>query len=115
MNRRQLVKSMLATGAVALTGTGCAKSGASTAVGKLSVGQVSKSIAFFPMFIATKKGYFKEEGVTFAEPPVLGTGAKVAAALKSGSIEVGGGVMTDVLKLSEIEDDIRLVADLVDR
>nr|WP_240982384.1 ABC transporter substrate-binding protein [Streptomyces sp. S3(2020)] len=66
------------------------------------------------MFIATEKGYFKEEGVSFAEPPVLGNGSKVAAALKSGSIEIGGGVMTDVLKLSEIEDDIRLVADLVD-
>lgn len=115
MNRRQLVKSLLATGAVALTGAGCAESGASTAVGKLSVGQVSKSIAFFPMFIATEKGYFKEEGVTFGEPPVLGNGSKVAAALKSGSIELGGGVMTDVFKLSEVEDDIRLVADLVDR
>lgn len=115
MNRRQLVKSLLATGAVALTGAGCAESGASTAVGKLSVGQVSKSIAFFPMFIATEKGYFKKEGVTFGEPPVLGNGSKVAAALKSGSIELGGGVMTDVFKLSEVEDDIRLVADLVDR
>ncbi|MFK4100462.1 ABC transporter substrate-binding protein [Streptomyces sp. NPDC019531] len=115
MNRRQLVKSLLATGAVALTGAGCAESGASTAVGKLSVGQVSKSIAFFPMFIATEKGYFKEEGVSFGEPPVLGNGSKVAAALKSGSIELGGGVMTDVFKLSEVENDIRLVADLVDR
>jgi NitT/TauT family transport system substrate-binding protein len=115
MNRRQMLKSVLATGAVTLAGAGCAESGASTAVGKLSVGQVSKSIAFFPMFVATKKGYFKEEGVTFGEPPVLGNGSKVAAALKSGSIEVGGGVMTDVFKLSEIENDIRLVADLVDR
>ncbi|MFD3928760.1 ABC transporter substrate-binding protein [Streptomyces sp. NPDC058614] len=115
MNRRQLVKSLLATGAVTLTGAGCAESGASTAVGKLAVGQVSTSIAFFPMFIATKKGYFKEEGVTFGDPPILGNGSKVAAALKSGSIELGGSVMTDVLKLSQIQSDIRLVANLVDK
>ena len=114
MNRRQLVKSMFATGVVTLAGAGCAQSGA-TAVGKLSVGQVSKSIAFFPMFIATEKGYFKEEGVTFADPPVLGTGAKVAAALKSGSIELGGGVMTDVFKLSALDGNVRLVANMVDK
>ncbi|MCI3275305.1 ABC transporter substrate-binding protein [Streptomyces cylindrosporus] len=116
MNRRQLVKGLLATGAVALAGTGCGgESAGATAVGKLSVGQVSQSIAFFPLFVATKKGYFKDEGVAFDDPPVLGNGSKVAAALKSGSIQVGGGVMTDVFKLSEIEDDIRLVADLVDK
>ncbi|MFD4503649.1 ABC transporter substrate-binding protein [Streptomyces sp. NPDC058457] len=115
MDRRQLVKGLLATGAVTLTGTGCARSGASTGTGKISVGQVSQSIAFFPLFIATEKGYFKDEGVTFGDPPILGTGAKVAAALKSGSIELGGSVMTDVLKLSAIQSDIRLVADLVDR
>ncbi|WP_210584519.1 ABC transporter substrate-binding protein [Streptomyces sp. GESEQ-35] len=115
LNRRQLVKGILATGAVTLTGAGCAESGASTAVGKLSVGQVSASIAFFPMFIATEKGYFKDEGVTFDDPPILGNGSKVAAALKSGSIELGGSVMTDVFKLSEVESDIRLVANLVDK
>ncbi|MGW7544609.1 ABC transporter substrate-binding protein [Streptomyces sp. NPDC054770] len=115
MDRRQLVKGLLATGAVALTGVGCAKSGASTGAGKVSVGQVSQSIAFFPLFIATKKGYFKDEGVSFGDPPILGTGSKVAAALKSGSIELGGSVMTDVFKLAAIQDDIRLVADLVDR
>ncbi|MGY1495300.1 ABC transporter substrate-binding protein [Streptomyces sp. QTS52] len=113
MNRRQLVKGMLATGVVTLAAAGCAGSGA-TKTGKLSIGQVSKSIAFFAMFVATEKGYFEDEGVTFEEPAVLGTGSKVAAALKSGSIELGGGVMTDVLKLSETGDALSLVADMVD-
>ncbi|WP_327699729.1 ABC transporter substrate-binding protein [Streptomyces sp. NBC_00459] len=113
MNRRQLVKGMLATGVVTLAATGCAEAGA-TKTGKLSIGQVSKSIAFFPMFVATEKGYFDDEGVAFEEPAVLGTGSKVAAALKSGSIELGGGVMTDVLKLSETGDALSLVADMVD-
>jgi len=39
----------------------------------------------------------------------------VAAALKSGSIELGGSVMTDVFKLSAVDNSIRLVANLVDK
>ncbi|WP_329268559.1 ABC transporter substrate-binding protein [Streptomyces sp. NBC_01451] len=113
MNRRQLVKGVLATGVVTLTGAGCTDAGA-TKTGRLSIGQVSTSIAFFPMFVATEKGYFEKEGVTFDEPAVLGNGSKVAAALKSGSIELGGGVMTDVLKLSQTGDNLSLVADMVD-
>ncbi|MFD9435796.1 ABC transporter substrate-binding protein [Streptomyces sp. NPDC060002] len=114
MNRRQLVRSVLATGVVTLAGAGCTDSGGATETGKLSIGQVSTSIAFFAMFVATEKGYFDEEGVTFEEPVVLGNGSKVAAALKSGSIELGGGVMTDVLKLSETGSALGLVADMVD-
>jgi NitT/TauT family transport system substrate-binding protein len=113
MNRRQLVKGVLATGVITLTGVGCSDGGA-TKTGKLSIGQVSTSIAFFPMYVATEKGYFEKEGVAFDEPAVLGNGSKVAAALKSGSIELGGGVMTDVLKLSETGDALSLVADMVD-
>lgn len=114
MNRRQLVKSVLATGVVTLAGAGCADAGGATKTGRLSIGQVSTSIAFFPMFIATERGYFEDEGVTFEEPAVLGNGSKVAAALKSGSIELAGAVMTDVLKLSETGDALSLVADMVD-
>lgn len=115
MNRRQLVKSMFATGVVTLAGAGCAGSGAKTQVGEVAVGQVSTSIAFFPMFIATRKNYFKKEGVTFGDPPILGSGSKVSAALKSGSIELAGSVMTDVFKLSALDGNIRLVANMVDK
>jgi ABC-type nitrate/sulfonate/bicarbonate transport system substrate-binding protein len=101
--------------ALLLATTGCAKRSSTTPPGVLNVGQISNSIAFFPLFIAEKKGYFTQEGVRLGERPRLGTGAKVAAALKSGSIDLGAGVLTDSLNLARIDDTTRLVADLVDR
>ena len=95
--------------------TGCAQRGSTTPPGVLNVGQISNSIAFFPLFVAEQKGYFTEEGVKMGERPRLGTGAKVAAALKSGSIDLGAGVLTDALNLARIDDKGRLVANLVDR
>ena len=50
-----------------------------------------------------------------ADEARLGTGAKVAAALKSGSIDLGAGVLTDCFNLARVDDKTRLVADLVDR
>ncbi len=94
---------------------GCAQRGSHTPPGVLNVGQISNSVAYFPLFIAEKKGYFADEGVKMGERPRLGTGAKVAAALKSGSIDLGAGVLTDSLNLARIDDKTRLVADLVDK
>ncbi len=98
----------------ALTACGGANTGANS--GKttpLNVGQISDSVAFFPLFVAEQKGYFNEENVTLGERPRLGTGAKVAAALKSGSIDLGAGVITDAFNLKSIQNDAVLVSSLV--
>lgn len=80
----------------------------------LNVGQISNSVAFFPLFIAENEGYFTDEGLTLgANRPRMGTGAKLAAALQSGSIDVGAGVMTDAFNLSKVNDGTRIVGDLV--
>ncbi|TDD73813.1 ABC transporter substrate-binding protein [Actinomadura darangshiensis] len=109
---RRLVAALLV---VVLAAGGCAKRTSTTPPGVLNVGQISNSIAFLPLFIAEHEHYFEQEGVKLGERPRLGTGAKVAAALKSGGIDVGAGVLTDALNLARIDDGTRLVADLVDR
>ncbi|WP_237110493.1 ABC transporter substrate-binding protein, partial [Nonomuraea sp. MG754425] len=100
---------------VVLVASGCAQRSSTTPPGVLNVGQISNSIGFFPLFVAEQRGYFTQEGVRLGERPRLGTGAKVAAALKSGGIDLGAGVLTDALNLARIDDRTRLVADLVDR
>ncbi|GGF46290.1 hypothetical protein GCM10011519_20300 [Marmoricola endophyticus] len=112
--RRGLLKS-LAVAPVLLSPTLLAACGAgsSSKAGTLNVGQISDSVAFFPLFIAEKQGFFTDEKLSLGERPRLGTGAKVAAALKSGSIDLGGGVMTDALNLAEIDDQARLTTSLI--
>ncbi|MFC4013810.1 ABC transporter substrate-binding protein [Nonomuraea purpurea] len=112
MRRRDMIAVLAGA---ALVASGCAQRSSTTPPGVLNVGQISNSIAFFPLFVAEQKGYFTEEGVKLGERPRLGTGAKVAAALKSGSIDLGAGVLTDALNLARIDDKGRLVANLVDR
>ncbi|WP_306215494.1 ABC transporter substrate-binding protein [Actinoplanes sp. RD1] len=80
---------------------------------RLGVGQISNSVAFFPLFVAEENGSFAAEGLTLGERPRLGTGAKLAAALQSGSIDVGAGVMTDAFNLFKINPEMRVVAALV--
>lgn len=104
---------------VLLLTAGCARSGATsqgTASGPLTlnVGQISNSAAFFPIFVAENQGYFKDQGLTLGDRPRLGTGAKLAAALQSGSIDVAGGVMTDAFNLYKINNKARVIGALVD-
>lgn len=109
-DRRTALKALMAT---PLLLAGCATRHSTTPPGVLNVGQISDSVAFFPLFIAEKLGYFAAEGVRLGERPRLGTGAKVAAALKSGSIDLGAGVITDAFNLAKIDDGTKIVTALV--
>ena len=110
---------LLAAGAVlVLVAAGCKSSGGGSGGGggsdmTLNVGRVSNSVAFLPFYVAERQGYFAAEGVKLGDQPVLGTGAKVAAALSSGSIDIGGSVMTDVLNMARAHQDVKLLAPLV--
>lgn len=95
------------------TGKSGSSQGSTPAVQTLNVGQISKSVAFFPLYVAQKEGYFSAENLNVPSPPLLGTGAKVAAALVGGSIDVGAGVMTDAFNLANAGQSPKLVADLV--
>ncbi|KAA9166820.1 ABC transporter substrate-binding protein [Amycolatopsis acidicola] len=110
-DRRTFLKALSAT--PLLLAAGCATRESTTPPGVLNVGQISDSVAFLPLFIAEKQGYFTQEGVTLGERPRLGTGAKVAAALKSGSIDLGAGVITDAFNLAKIDNGTRITTSLV--
>jgi NitT/TauT family transport system substrate-binding protein len=103
--------------AAAACGSSASSSGGSGASTKLTLnyGQVSNSIAFFPVFVAQHEGYFAAEHLTVGPNPfpILGTGAKVAAALAGGSIDVGGSVMTDAFNLAKAGQHPKVVAALV--
>lgn len=79
----------------------------------LQVGQISDSIAFFPIFVARKQGFFAKHDLQVGDIPLLGTGAKLAAALQSGSIDVAGGNGTDPLNLYRANKSTRMIAQLV--
>lgn len=108
--RRAVTVSVVA--GLALTATGCG-GGAGADSDTLNVGQISDSVAFFPLHVAEENGYFDDEGVNLGERPRLGTGAKLAAALSSGSIDVAAGVVTDAFNLYETNDAARLTGSLV--
>jgi NitT/TauT family transport system substrate-binding protein len=110
-DRRTVLKGLVA--APLALAVGCAQRTSTTPAGVLNVGQISNSVAFFPLFIAENQGYFTDEGITMGDRPRLGTGAKVAAALKSGSVDVGAGVITDAFNLAKIDDGTRIVSSLV--
>lgn len=114
IERRTLLKSLAAT-SVLLTpvAAGCAKQQSTTKAGTLNIGQISNSVAFFPLFVAEEKGYFKDESIKLGDRPRLGTGAKVAAALKSGSIDLGAGVLTDAFNLAQSDPSARVLSSLV--
>jgi NitT/TauT family transport system substrate-binding protein len=109
-DRRTVLKALTVT---PLLLTGCATRHSTTPPGVLNVGQISNSVAFFPLFVAEHQDYFAAEGVQLGERPRLGTGAKVAAALKGGSIDLGAGVLTDAFNLAKIDDGTRVVTSLV--
>ncbi|PXY22227.1 ABC transporter substrate-binding protein [Prauserella muralis] len=109
-SRRSVLKGLAAG---PLLAAGCATRHSTTPPGVLNIGQISNSVAFLPLFIAEHEGFFTDAGLTLGERPRLGTGAKVAAALKSGSIDLGAGVTTDAFNLARIDDGTRIVSSLV--
>jgi NitT/TauT family transport system substrate-binding protein len=78
----------------------------------LNVGQINDSINFFPFYVAEQLGYFKAQGLTLGERPRLQTGPKVVAALKAGSIDIGGGVMTDVFGMARVDKSAKIIGAL---
>jgi len=77
------------------------------------VAQSTKSIAYFPLDVATKMGYFEKEGLKVGDVPVMGGDSKVAAALGGGSIDAGAGVITDFFNLQKAGLDNSVVVTLV--
>ncbi|MGO3650428.1 ABC transporter substrate-binding protein [Agrococcus casei] len=117
MKHKTLWKVAAVAAALGLTvaASGCSSDGGDggDGLGTLNVGQISDSIAFFPLYVAEENGYFEDEGLTLGERPRLGTGAKLAAALQSGSVDVGAGVISDVFNLAASDDSARLTGSLV--
>lgn len=120
MPRARVMLALAATLAIALSGCAASESTPAPSTSAkaepltLNVGQISNSVAFFPIFVAESEGLFTAENLTLgADRPRLGTGAKLAAALQSGSIDVGGGVMTDAFNLYKVNDTARIIGALV--
>lgn len=113
MTMRTLRRTTAIAAAVALALSASACSGDDADADVLNVGQISDSIAFFPLYVAEENGYLDDEGVTLGERPRLGTGARLAAALTSGSIDVAAGVTTDALNLYESDDTTQITGSLV--
>ena len=92
---------------VVATSTACASDAGQQ--GTLRVGLSSKSPTMLALYAAVQNGYFAEEGVTVAEPTILPSGAKLAAAIVGGSIDVGIGVTPDVVNLAETGKPVKLL------
>jgi len=101
-------------GAVALLATlvlilaaGCA--GNSASADTVRVGLSSKSPTMLALFAALKNGYFAEEGLHVPEPTILPSGARLAAAVVGGSIDVGIGVTPDVFNLHQSGEPVKII------
>jgi len=78
----------------------------------LNVGQLNDSINFFPFYVAEQLGYFKAQGLTLGARPRLQTGPKVVAAIEAGSIDIGGGVITDAFDMTRVDWAARIIGAL---
>ena len=101
--------------ALSIAGCGGAPASSSTNSMTLTVGQVSNSMGFFPIYVAEQENYFKAQGLTFnPSTPIQtgGSGSKLATAVESGSVEVAGGLITDAFSISKVDPSVRLLAAL---
>jgi ABC-type nitrate/sulfonate/bicarbonate transport system substrate-binding protein len=112
-SRRRFLGTAAALSGLVLTDA-CADRGGSSDPMTLNIGQVSNSVAFLPLFIAKQEGYFNQQGVKIGAQTILGTGAKVSAALVGRSVDLGASVMTDVFSLAKAGRSPKIIASLVD-
>jgi NitT/TauT family transport system substrate-binding protein len=83
------------------------------AVQALQVGQIGNSVAFFPVFVAAKMGYYKDGGLDVTATR-FSTGTLVGTAVTSNSVDVGNSVITDVFALLKANRPVRVVGSLID-
>jgi ABC-type nitrate/sulfonate/bicarbonate transport system substrate-binding protein len=78
----------------------------------LSVGQIGTSVAFFPLYVADKLGYFKAANLDVTIT-AFQSGTLVGTAVTSNSIDIGCSVITDVFALLKANRPVKLVGSLV--
>jgi sulfonate transport system substrate-binding protein len=74
---------------------------------KVTIAQSSNSLAFSPVLLADKKGFFQERGIQ-AQVVLAGSGSKAAAAVVGGSAQVGSTALGDMVAAVEKGQDIRI-------
>jgi ABC-type nitrate/sulfonate/bicarbonate transport system substrate-binding protein len=110
MLTRSNALSALAGGVAAAALPGVARAAAPQAV---SVGQIGTSVAFFPLFVADKLGYFKAANLDVTIT-AFQSGTLVGTAVTSNSVDIGCSVITDVFALLKANRPVKLVGSLVD-
>ena len=79
----------------------------------LQVGQIGNSVAFFPIFVADKLGYYKDAGLDVTATS-FSSGTLVGTAVTSNSIDIGNSVITDVFSLLKANRPVKLIGSLCD-
>jgi ABC-type nitrate/sulfonate/bicarbonate transport system substrate-binding protein len=86
---------------------------ARSATQSLQVGQIGNSVAFFPIFVADKLGYYKDAGLDVTAT-AFSSGTLVGTAVTSNSIDIGNSVITDVFALLKANRPVKLIGSLCD-
>src|SRR5690606_10046274 len=119
MTRTLRRRAFVAGVAVALTLTGCG-GGDETASSTASAGGLEKTtikVGVLPipdpvaLFIANKKGFFKEEGLT-VEPVIITGGAAAIPQIKNSSLDIAQTNYVSTFAAVERGEKIKLVADM---
>jgi ABC-type nitrate/sulfonate/bicarbonate transport system substrate-binding protein len=77
----------------------------------LQVGQIGNSVAFFPVFVAAKLGYYKDAGLDVTAT-AFSSGTLVGTAVTSNSIDIGNSVITDVFALLKAARPVKIIGSL---
>ncbi len=86
---------------------------ARSATQSIQVGQIGNSVAFFPVFVADKLGYYKDAGLDVTAT-AFSSGTLVGTAVTSNSIDIGNSVITDVFALLKANRPVKLIGSLCD-
>lgn len=82
-----------------------------SATQSLQVGQIGNSVAFFPIYVADKMGYYKDAGLDVTATR-FSTGTLVGTAVTSNSVDIGNSVITDVFALLKANRPVKLIGSL---